>query len=232
MDRLAFPYVEESHLPPLHRFATSPLGASSVPVLVTEAAVLKDSGSILKYVDRLAAPEGRLYPSAPALWREVDALAADLDARLGIAVRQWGYFHGLQDRLLMQQLWCEKVPPWQRSLFPITFPVTKYLANRAYSINAESAKAAYRRIQRIFGSVGDRLADGRKYLVGDQFSAADLTFACLSAPVLLPPEYGGVLPELGQLPNTMAEQTQSLRETPAGQYALRLYQQERWIKCS
>ena len=37
----------------------------------------------------------------------------------------------------------------------------------------------------VFDSVGERLADGRPYLMGDRFTAADLTFASLSAPARL-----------------------------------------------
>ena len=49
LDRIGFPYVEECHLPPLHRLKTTPLGGSSVPILITESEILKDSADILKY---------------------------------------------------------------------------------------------------------------------------------------------------------------------------------------
>ncbi|MBW4525405.1 MAG: glutathione S-transferase family protein [Phormidium tanganyikae FI6-MK23] len=227
LDRLGSSYVEECHLPPLHRFTTTPLGGSSVPVLVTEAGVFKDSAEILNYADELTSVDSKLYPPASELRQEVEQLEAKFNHRLGIVTRQWGYFYGLQDRELMQRLWCESVPKWDRVLFPVVFPVTKYLAHRSYHISAESANTAYRQTQQIFKTVSDRLADGRKYLVGERFSAADLTFACLAAPMLLPAEYGGVFPTLNQLPNEMTEQIQFLRETVAGSYVLRLYREER-----
>jgi glutathione S-transferase len=128
----------------------------------------------------------------------------------------------------MQQVWCEGVPEWEKLLFPILFPLTRRLVYSSYNVHRESAIAAYHQIQKIFEAVSHRLSDGRKYLVGDCFSAADLAFASLSAPGLLPPEYGGLFPELNQLPDEMVEQIQTLRETVAGKYALRLYQEERY----
>ncbi|WNZ22150.1 glutathione S-transferase family protein [Leptolyngbya sp. NK1-12] len=230
LDRIGFPYVEECHLPPLHRLKTTPLGGSSVPVLVTETEIFKDSADILKYLDTVASAHLKLYPASPVLRHEVEALEAQFNHELGVFTRQWGYFYALQNRSVMQQLWCEGVPAWEKLLFPVLFPLTRYLVHSSYNVHRESALAAYRRTQQMFNVVSDRLSDGRRYLVGDCFSAADLAFASLSAPGIVPPEYGGRFPKLNQLPDEMVEQIQILRETVAGQYALRLYQEERYVQ--
>lgn len=228
MDRVGFPYVEECHLPPLHRLKTKPLGGTSVPVLVTETKVLQDSKDILAYLDTIAPDHLKLYPDSFSLLQEVQTLEAQFNTKLGVLTRQWGYFYALQNSQLMQKMWCEGVPIWQQLLFPILFPLTRRLVYSSYNVNRESALAAYRQIQQIFAAVSDRLADGRKYLVGNCFSAADLVFASLAAPGIVPPEYGGLFPELNQLPDEMVEQIQTLRETIAGQFVLRLYREERY----
>ncbi|MFB2893479.1 glutathione S-transferase family protein [Aerosakkonemataceae cyanobacterium BLCC-F50] len=228
MDRINFSYIEECHLPLLHRLKTNPLGGSSVPILVTETEVFKDSADIFKYLDTVAPSHLKLYPDLPVLRHEVEKLEARFNRKLGVLIRQWGYFYTIPNRSLIQKLWCEEVPEWEKLLFPILFPVTRRLVYSSYNVNRESAIAAYHKVQKIFAGVSDRLSDGRKYLMGDYFSAADLAFASLSAPGLLPPEYGGVLPELNQLPDEMVEQIQTLRETVAGKYALRLYQEKRY----
>lgn len=230
LDRVGFPYVEECHLPPLHRLRTTPLGGSSVPVLVTETEILKDSADILKYLDTVAPAHLKLYPASPGLRHEVEALEAQFNRKLGVLTRQWGYFYALQNRSVMQQLWCEGVPAWEKLLFPVLFPLTRSLVYSSYNVHRESALAAYRRTQQLFNMVSDRLSDGRRYLVGDCFSAADLAFASLSAPGIVPPEYGGRFPKLNQLPDEMVEQIQILRKTVAGKYALRLYQEERYVQ--
>lgn len=230
LDRIGFPYVEECHLPPLHRLKTTPLGGSSVPVLVTEMEILKDSADILKHLDTVAPAHLKLYPVSPVLRHEVEELETQFNRELGVLTRQWGYFYALQNRGVMQKLWCEGVPAWEKLLFPVLFPLTRCLVHSSYNVHRESALAAYRRTQQIFNMVSDRLSDGRRYLVGDCFSAADLAFASLSAPGIVPPEYGGRFPKLNQLPDEMVEQIQILRETVAGKYALRLYQEERYVQ--
>lgn len=162
------------------------------------------------------------------LRREVKKLEAQFNHKLGVFTRQWGYFYALQNQRLMQQLWCADVPTWEKWLFPMVFPLTRHLVYSSYNVHGESALAAYRQTQQIFEAVSHRLSDGRKYLMGDCFSAADLTFASLSAPGLVPPEYGGCFPKLNQLPDAMVKQVQILRETIAGKYVLRLYREERY----
>lgn len=227
LDRLGISYVEECHLPPLHRLKTQPLGGSSVPVLVTATNVLKDSADILHYLDIIANPGAKLYPTASELRHEVIELENWFNGKLGTFIRQWGYFYGLQDRVLMKQVWCKGVPQWEKLLFPVVFPLTRRLVYSSYKVDRESAMAAYHQIQQIFAAISDRLSDGRKYLVGDGFSAADLTFASLAAPVVFPAEYGGVFPKLERVVREMSKPIKQLRKTPAGKYVLRLYREER-----
>jgi glutathione S-transferase len=109
LDRIGFPYVEECHLPPLHRLKTTPLGGSSVPVFVTETEIFKDSADILKHLDTVAPPHLKLYPDSSVLRHQVEELEVQFNRKLGVSTRQWGYFYALQDRSLMQKVWCEGV---------------------------------------------------------------------------------------------------------------------------
>lgn len=71
------------------------------------------------------------------------------------------------------------------------------------------------------------LLDGGKHLCGDRFSASDLTFAALSPPVLVPPEYGVSLPQPDALPPQTAELVERVRHHPAGRYALAMFAEHR-----
>ncbi len=102
------------------------------------------------------------------------------------------------------------------------------LAAQKLNINPESAAQAYEQIQSIFEKVSELLADGRNYLVGDKFSAADLTFAALAAATVSPPEHPMKKPvSLEALPTKMASEIKQFQETPAGAYVLRLYRELR-----
>jgi glutathione S-transferase len=65
------------------------------------------------------------------------------------------------------------------------------------------------------------------FLLGDRFIAADLAFAALAAPVLLPPRYGLPLPPPEAMPDAMAREVRRLRAHPAGVFADRVYAEER-----
>lgn len=225
LTRLQIPFVEERHMPPFHRFATRRVGGQSVPVLVTETNVLINSQEILKYVDSIAADEAKLYPVDPENRQQVEKLVKSFDLVLAPAVRQWFYFYTFDQAQLIQPLWCQGVPWFERILFPIVFKRVRSIVFEAYAINVESATAAHQRICDSFEMIDSLLADGRTYLVGDRFSAADLTFATLAAAAVLPVGYGAKLPELNKLPPQMAANIQAFRETSAGRFVLRLYQE-------
>jgi glutathione S-transferase len=252
LTRLQVPFVEERHMPPFHRFATrrigkrasednmpeternmSPMnrfivqqvGGQTVPVLITETSTLKNSDEILKYVDAIASEELKLYPTNPEHRQQVEELVDSFDSTLAPAVRLWSYSFILDQAHLVQPLWCQGVPWFERLLFPVLFPWLRSNALQIYTINEASIIAAYETICKIFETVESLLSDGQSYLVGNRFSAADLTFATLAAAVVAPEGYGVKLPELSRLPAQMAANIQLFQVTGAGKFVLRLYQE-------
>jgi glutathione S-transferase len=250
--RLQIPFVEERHMPPFHRFATrrvpdrstnstvirtesnlSPLnrfvsrvvGGQAVPVLFTGTAILKDSAEILRWVDEMAPEKSKLYPIDPQQRQQVDELIRMFDAELAPAVRLWLYFYIFDRSELIKPLWCQGVPWFERLLFPVVFHWMRSNVFQMYAIDEESQAKAHACICRIFEQVDHLLADGRAYLVGDQFSAADLTFATLAAAVVLTKGYGVTMPDLDSLPAPMVANIQAFRETHAGKFVLRLYEE-------
>ena len=228
LERLSISFIEERHVPGFHWLFTRPHGGKSVPVLVTKASTFTDSTDILHYLDTITPTSHRFYPTDAKLRREVETLEDLFDTVLGVSVRCWIYFYLLNNHKLMRKLWCEGVPSVERILFPIVFPQVRSIARRNYNITAQSAASSLNQIRRLFEKVNKLLElDGRSYLVGNCFSAADLTFACLVAPILIPPEYGGKTLDLHEFPNEMAVVHQELRTTPAGAFVLRLFREER-----
>jgi glutathione S-transferase len=254
LTRLQIPFVEERHMPPFHRFATRSIamrsnsisvaeteshmsrlnrfisqrvGGQSVPVLITQTDVLTNSEDILKYVDALASDKAKLYPTDPDQMQQVEKLVKLFDSVLAPAVRQWFYFYAFNQSELIQPLWCQGVPWFERLLFPIVFKWMRSNVFEMYTINSVSATAAHKTICEIFESVESLLANGRAYLVSDRFSAADLTFVTLAAGTVMPVGYGVTFPDLNKLPLQMAANIQAFRETLAGKFVLRLYQEHK-----
>jgi glutathione S-transferase len=127
----------------------------------------------------------------------------------------------------LQQWALAGVPRWERVLFRASGPVVGIAIRRYLGVDSASARAALDRVDRVFDDVAERLSDGRRFLLGERFTAADLTFAALSAPMLLPARYGSPLPPPEAMPDALAREVQRLRSHPAGAFVDRLYHEQR-----
>lgn len=228
LDYLKLPYVEEPHMPPLHRLATSKAGGKSAPVLVTEDGNFTDSTDILKYLDSIVSSDEKLYPTNSEQRQKVEELEQLFDETLGTAVRTWAYFYIVDNSKIIQPKWCQGVPFYEKLLFPVVYPVMRSLVKKAYDVNAESAVKAYDQINNLFEKVDSLLADGRNYLVGDKMSAADIAFASLAAPILQPPQHPIKSSDSEQLPAEMLSRIKEFRKTAAGKFVLDLYENWRY----
>ncbi|XHX80592.1 MAG: glutathione S-transferase family protein [Stenomitos frigidus ULC029] len=230
LSRLPISWVEEPHMPLFHQFATRRLGGQSVPVLVAETDILTNSEEILRWTDKNISEQSKLYPANSDDRQQIEALVALFDSGLGPAVRQWCYFYILDRPRLVKPVWCQGVPWFERLLFPVLYRPIRSKIVQGYKINPKAAEAAYDRICKTFKAVEALLNDGQTYLVGEHFSAADLTFAALASPVIMPEGDGMALPDFDQLPSQMTAKIQAFRETPAGKFVLRLYERHRRTK--
>ena len=226
LDRAALPYREAPHVPLLHRWATRRNGGTGVPLLVQGDRRWTDSTDILVHADAFRGG-GVLYPQDAALRREVDRLEELFDAQLGPNARRWAYEHLLPDARLLRSLWSREAPGIETLLLPLIIPIARRLIRSGYKVTPESAQRSLNKVRDVFGQVDRHLSDGRRFLVGDCFTAADLSFAALAAPVLFPAECRAVLPALDAVPVAMRDEVLKCRDTMAGQFALRLYGAER-----
>jgi len=221
-------YRERAHLQIFHWVAVRRAGGGkTAPVLVCGDRAFAESAEILDEADALAPPERRLFPADPDAAAEVRALERDFDERLGPHGRRWMYDSLRGSREIAVAYNCTGVPAWQRRVFPFVYPTAMRVIDRYLEISPASVAESLATVHAVFDEVAGRLADGREYLCGDRFGAADLTFAALAASVLVPPEYGVPLPQPEELPAPMAATIGELREHPAGAFALRLYREER-----
>lgn len=226
LDRLALSYREEPHVPLLHRLATTRNGGSSVPVLVHGASRFVDSTEIVVHADAVAGGD-LLYPRDAKVRREVEALGKRFDEELGPHTRRWAYAQLLPETGLLRPIMSHGVPWLEACLLPVIMPRVRSLIRARLRITPESAHRSIERVRGIFREVDERLGDGRRFLIDERFTAADLTFAALAAPVLFPAECRAAYPRLDVVPVAMREEVMRLRDTDAGQFALRLFTQER-----
>jgi glutathione S-transferase len=226
LDRARIPFREDAHVPLAHRRATRRAGGGdTAPVLVTPDGVFADSTDAVVWIDGRMPPERRLIP--PERADEVLDLEALCDDELGPATRLWSYGHLLGRPLLGLRYGAPMAPVAERVGIALFYPAVVHLSRRHYRITRASRRDAEGRIDRLLGQIGLLLTDGRRYLAGDRFTLADLTFSALAAPALLPGEYGVPLPRVEEVPAAMARRVRAWRETPAGRHVLRMYREER-----
>jgi glutathione S-transferase len=228
LDRAGVGYRERAHLQGLHWVAVRRAGGGkTAPVLVAGDRVLAESAEIVEEADAQAPPDRRLFPDDPAAAAEARKLERDFDARLGPHGRRWMYNELRGRRDLAIAYACTGVPAWQRRTLPVFYPAVSRVIDRYLDISPASAAESETVVRTAFDEVAERLSDGRPYLCGERFTAADLTFAALAASVLMPPEYGVPLPQPEELPATMAATVRELREHPAGAHALAMFREKR-----
>jgi glutathione S-transferase len=223
LDRAGHEYVEERHVQGPSRLVSRRAGGTgTLPVLVTPLGNLVDSDDILAWAD----------PSLRAADPEVRTLCRWLDDNLGIPDRRLIYAHILPHRDLLMSFNNNGAPRTEalvlRAFWAVIAPwAATQLGAHPQTIERDEALTLH-----AFDAVAAILDDGRPYLCGDAFTAADLTFAALSAPVTAPPLYGTPLPQPEDSPPPVAALIRRFRAHPAGEFALRLYREERTAACA
>jgi glutathione S-transferase len=228
LERVGMTYREERHVQGIHRVAARRAGGrTTVPVLVTSDGAIGDSAEILAWVDESTPREYRLFPAEPRTRDEVERLCWRFDEVLGPRGRRLMYVHMLAARRLALRFNNEGVPSWEDRAIRYGWPLARGFVQRALEIRPGIETEDEAAVWRELDYVAELLADGRPHLCGGSFGAADLTFAALSAAIVLPPEYGVLLPQPDVLPPRMAALVERAREHPAGRYALALFAQHR-----
>jgi glutathione S-transferase len=225
LDYATIDYVEEGHVPGFHRLAVrrAKSAHSSVPVLVVDDRSLGDSRDILAWANARA-PAGReIYPTDEALKAEVLALENRFDTELGPHIRRVLYFHVLSHTRLAFEFMDPRTPLWERAALRATSPLLFRGMRRFMRIDRSTAEVSLMRVQGVFDEVEARMADGRRFLVGDRFTAADLTFAALVGLAVMPSGHFVRFPNLDVLPRAARQILEDIQARPLAAYVARMY---------
>ncbi|MFN3200413.1 MAG: glutathione S-transferase C-terminal domain-containing protein [Bradymonadia bacterium] len=109
------------------------------------------------------------------------------------------------------------------------FPFARRFVRKLLEVTPENVARGEAIAEQVFDEVAERLSDGRRFLNGDDFTAEDITFACMAAAVLSPPNYGTPLPTLDEFPDDAGQLITRFRAHPGGQYAMKLFTEHRPI---
>jgi glutathione S-transferase len=228
LERAGLVYREERHVQVVHRVVSRRAGGQgTTPVLRAPEGVFAQSREILAYADRWLEEPVRLFPADAGMRRDVEALSDWLDEDLGPAGRRLMYAHMQSQRHLMLATNNQGVPAWEDRVLRLLWPVAMWTVKRVLEIDDRTIDEDQPRVRRSFELMSERLSDGRPFLCGERFTAADLTFAALAGAVLVPEQYSIPLPQPDVLPPALAATIRDLRSQPAGAHALAMFRDQR-----
>jgi glutathione S-transferase len=228
LDRAGIAYIEQAHIQAIHRFATRRAGGGlTAPVLICADGALADSTDILAWADAQSSRVCALYPKIPDRAAAVRGLEDYFNTCLGPQSRCWLYQQLRERRDLALGYGCAGVPVWERMTLRVGYPALIAIVAHVLDVTPATGMRSEHEVRAVFDSVGEYLSDGRPYICGERFTAADLTFSALAAPMLMPADYGVPLPQPDELPLYTAEVVREMRAHPAGRHALRMFDTER-----
>lgn len=193
LDHSQIPYREVCMTPVFHigpALLMGKRGQTTLPVLKTPGTAIQDSPRILSWLSKHCGPLAVLPPAHEAAVREVekrfDAIGKDVARFL------YANSFGVADAHIIK-LWTDFASPMQATLIRRGYPFIRWAFKRKLQITSARCERAQQRITEAIDWLEARLASGHTYLVGDTFTAADITAAALLAPIACPaqhPVYG------------------------------------------
>jgi len=189
LDHKRLPHRTATLLPGLHVAKMKRKGLkSSLPVLEHDGTLVQNSSDIIDYLDA-AFPERSLTPTDPSLAAAARAWEKTADDEIGPHVRRICYHHLLQHPDVVIPMLAHGGPWYGGFLLRRMFPKLEALMRQGMQIDAAAAAASARSLDAALAQLLERL-QGREFLVGDEFTRADLAAASLLAPFRMPDKYG------------------------------------------
>ena len=228
-------YTEHPHAPIFHILALRMWGegADDYPLFVENGTKFNSNAKILAHLDAKVGADQhslRLLPDKDkeaALYKDVDELQEFARHEIGNSVVNWSYFNLLQYKWVVWPSITTGVPWYEKLTCLVAFWAIRALMYKGLKLNQQVADDALKVIYAGFDRFDGLLADGRKYLVGDRLTYADLAVSATLGPMILAQGYQGYLPNQAKCPDYMQKVYKELRARPTGQFIQRMYDQHR-----
>ena len=227
LDYKGIPHIRHSLLPGPHaaqmllRF-----GQKEMPVLLHEGNTIKNSAGIIDYLEQHF-PQPPLYPVDPELRQQALEIQHWCD-ELGPYVRRAFFYEFLAETDYATSLFTTGYPAWARQLYRTAFPVTRSVMQLDMHISRGSAEEGLQRTREALDFVATHCGP-EGYLVGNQFSIADIAAATLLFCVVLPEQYPVVFPR--PLPNRIQDWLQQWQDHPGAAWVREIYRRHRGKSC-
>jgi glutathione S-transferase len=196
LDYKRIPHVRRAETPGRHaRIAKGLAGGRTFPVLELDGEVLGDSTLIIEALERRQ-PEPPLFPSDPEERRRALEIEDFFDEEFGPHERRLVLHHMLSHPQLLLSTFAPDLPGVRRSVARAMYPQVRRRIVADFGIDDAGIELAWEKLR----AGGERFAaelQPNGYLVGDDFTVADLSVASIFAPVVAPDQFPYPQPQRG-----------------------------------
>ena len=205
LDYKGLNYQTVTLLPGQHVAAIRKTGekATSVPVLEHDGHYVQGSADIVSYLDETFA-EHPLTPEDPEMKQAAIEWERRLDEELGPAVRCYCYHHLLQRPKVVVPLLTAGTPFYNKFLVKLAFSRVDELLRKYMKINEKTSERSRETMERYLDEMAT-IYQSSPYLVGDQFTRADLAAAAFFAPLFQPEQYPVPWPKPEKMPTAVKD---------------------------
>jgi len=160
---------------------------ATLPIMRIDGEIVHDSTAILaKIEDRW--PDPPLYPADPADRQRALEIEDWFDEQAAPHVRLLVWHETTRDRDSLDAFVGKYSPGPLRRFGPVAGAMVKSFVSLRYRVSdKDRASVARERVLAAFDHLEEELGDG-DYLVGNEFTVADLTAASILYPIVTPPE--------------------------------------------
>jgi glutathione S-transferase len=211
LDYKGIPHERRSVFPGLQELRARTLrgGTSTLPVIELDGKRIGDSTLIIAELERRW-PEPALYPADPDERRRALELEDFFDESCAHELRRVLFDVLLREPALMAEATGADKRRGGGTLKALA-PIVGKAVRTKYDVSPEPVTEGRRKVVAAVDRIGEEVGPSG-YLVGDEFSVADLTAAAILAPLAVPPEF----PYHQVDPERWPDEAKSFREELAG----------------
>jgi len=171
------------HVITVHKYAPD----TSVPVLLGDNEVVQGSNEIINYLEQKY-PLHSLTPTDADQRQTCLEIEQAMDERLGENIRRILYHRLLDYPDFIRYCFTYPMSGLKQSIFSLFYPILRNKIYKTYVISSTEVEHARREFDVAMGEIEKKIMR-RQYLVGEQFTRADLSVASMLSLLVMPPEH-------------------------------------------
>ena len=212
--------------PGQHAKFSSQLGlkTSSLPILDTGEEIIQGSAAIIDWADMRSTNGRHLVPKEGL--KDCQEIEQRLDKIAGVHVRRYLYAEAMVDHPeIVRPVFTGNLPLLQKLIVSLGWPKIRKIMIQKMDLGPEQRLDSRAIVDAELSWLDNILSDDRHYLLGGEFSRADLSAASLLAPLVCPPEhpvYAGLA-----LPPLLAAEVAAWDQRPSLQWVRSMYKEHR-----